>query len=69
MNRKQVLETIKIEYAAHGKATAKAVRLWADNMISYAAFQGAAKRGMDIYMRTAPAVQQFDGVVKRAREA
>jgi|LGOV01.1.fsa_nt_gb hypothetical protein len=50
MNKREtLLELIRVEYAKHGEATAKAVRLYCENRISKKAFDDAAKRGMEMY--------------------
>ena len=66
MNRKEVLEHIKVEYATHGACTDKAMRLYAENRVSYAAFVRAAEDGLKIYAANAPCAEPFSGLVDRA---
>ena len=47
--RKLALEMIKVEYAKHGEATQKSMRIYTENRISFESYQDAAKRGMKMY--------------------
>jgi hypothetical protein len=59
MNKRETaLETIRIEFAKHGKATPTSMRAYIENRISWMAYNRAAKRGMDIYMEKTSAQEE-----------
>ena len=49
MNRKIALATVRAEAATYGTQTAKALRTYVENRISYAAFMEAHRAGLRIY--------------------
>lgn len=69
MNKRETaLEIIRIEFTKHGKATPTSTRAYVENRISWMAYNKAATRGLDAYLKAAPRVEQFDRVVMRALE-
>ena len=50
MNRKTALDTIKVEYAKHGKMTPTAMRAYAESRIGFGAFTDARLTGTRIYI-------------------
>jgi hypothetical protein len=60
MNRKQALDTIRAEYAKHGKETIAATRVYVENPISYDAFKDARMAGMRIYRQAQEATRIFN---------
>ena len=50
MNRKTALDTIKVEYAKHGKMTPAAMRAYTESRIGFRAFTDARQAGTRIYI-------------------
>lgn len=54
MTRKQALEWIRVECAEEGRITALAMRYYAENRVSYAAFMAAARKGLAQHVKVQP---------------
>lgn len=52
MKRKDALNLIKAEFAKHGKETRPSTRTYIENRISYGAYVGARRVGMQIFGMT-----------------